>query len=539
MSPQSFLIKAVWSFFLLSICAYTVGYISLSPFLILAVTFFAYRIFPPPIFPEASIPMGVWLVGLLSLGLGSFPLLLITPYFDVSTDPLHTVIVRTLVEAGRVPDMLVPYAPYPVVYPMGFHSAIAVISPLVPVPDYLLMWLMGAIFLFTIPILIYWLFIQLGAKPFGALAGVALFPGSFIFFFNQYAGLYPALFALIIGLLSFMLVVQKHPAFPWVSMGVWLIHPAVGIYTTLWGFSYLLWKGRVRELVGFIPASLMLIPLSPFILSFFVQNGGSQFFKQVAEFDALLFVRWLRLFIFGIGNVLIGAFAAVIVYQCVRRAPALSGFHFFLTQTLFIFAFILSVPHIVSPVIQQTSFFHKFFEWGVLSVMGVVSFSSLFSRPFPRPLKVLILGLLIVSGIYVNAVHYNLEYFRHPGEKITLDEARFAQDFYAYDPAVKSVFYFTLDGSKMSQYANKSPYDPSRDYFIPPYIVPADQNVSNSTLPIYTISREWARIYYSGCFSCAKELNLDYIVTLEGMTMFNGEKPLFTSHGYSLYSGRD
>lgn len=482
--------------------------------------------------PAVQTPRVMWGVGLVALALAAFPLLLTHPYFDVSTDALHTIIIRVLDHNDRVPATFQPYADYPLVYPTGFHTAALHVVRLLPFQDYLTLWALGLLFVFSLPIFVFHLFTSAGAKTFPAIVAGSLVIGTPIFFFNQFTGLYPALLSGCLGLWTIQQAVEKKPRYEILAASAWVVHPGVALYMTFFLVTFLIWKKRHRELIQKKHALIFMLPLLPLVINFFHQNAGIAYLRGVEiTLPSLLFI--VRLMILNIGWVAVVVWAIALAYYW-KNKNVTSGFSFWnLHAFASIFIFLVLV-FFQNSVFIQSGFHNKITEYAALSILGAAAFSSWWSIPFSKRNAGVILGVILILSIHTNLTDDRLNDYRTPQEKTSLDAAQFAVDFYAYDSRVRSVFFATPHGSKISQYANKAPYDYTQHYFVPPYGVPADENVESSTNPHVIISQKWKKIMDENAWGEINSLPVEYVVAPSALQITT-HPPVLESHGYKLY----
>lgn len=526
------MVQAWWVFFLLMSVSYVVGYLTLHPVVILGLVLVLFLRFPLTITLPPT-PRLVWGAGLVFVALAAFPLMVIHSPYNVSTDIFHTLFVRVLDVQNHIPTTMLPYADYPMAYPLGFHVGALQLVRFFPWADFLTLWMLGLAALFSLPFFLHHFLLRLGAPPRSAAVAPLLGVGTYILLFNHYTGLYPALFALVVGLWCLMAVAGREKHAPLLVMGVWLLHPGVAIYVSFMLVTFLIWKKRVHDWTSYALALPLLLPLAPFLLLVASRNGPSQLVAEIMIGNARAVPVFAGYVLMTMGPVLVGL--TLYAYLKRLRAPESPAFYFFLGHVVASVALFFALAFVRSPLVLQTSFFHKLLEWMVLSMTGFIAFSRVLEGSTPAIRRVIPIALVLV-GLAFSLVQPSLNYYRVPGEKIDLAAAQFGSAFYSFDPLVKRVFYFTPYGSKISEYAHKSPYDPTHSYFLPPYDVPADLNYAGSTHALAKIVQTSTHILDTNCFSCVNGLNVDYVVIPNAYEYAGPGTRVLDAHGYSAYT---
>ncbi len=544
MAESPVIAHAFWIFVflaLLSVISYWVGGLTLDSVLLIALTIggvvYLHRRYSHSvnsIFSE--LPLLVWVTGLILVGLTSYSLLFIHPYYDASADPLHTMNVRVLANSTTLPDTYAPYSDVPLSYPLGFHLAmVPLVRGLSFIPDYQILWAAGLLFVFFYPIFLYYFLHKLTANSQLSSIAVLLLLGTKTIFYNVFTGLYPWLLAADLVLLAWLFSINRHPLAFVFWPAVFVVHPAIGAYGVAAYVLYIFffnqtWRA-ILPIVGGLVIALPALPayLATFNTSFGTNLPGSGMVPAVSMAGlaklSYLLIPWIGIVPVGLAvvSIILGA-RNYFIHS--RRV-----FYFFAANIIVAgIAFLFFAA-------KGSALDNKMVEWATVAALGIFASTGHWVQRIPKELlqyvPIILAALCLIFFFTASTItHYRM------GSKIDADGAAFAAQFKELDDRPARVFYFSKYPAKISQYSNKIPYDITQQYFVS-LIGIQHANYEKDPVAVEAYSRAALRkkILDENCFTCALETDSDYVVVDSRYYALNSsQEPLLRVGAYSLYS---
>lgn len=442
---------------------------------------------------QLQIPRKVYLVAILVFLMSIYPLLFVTPFYSGSADPLHTINVRLL--ENQIPLTYEPYSTIVLSYPLGFHLLANVFTDLIPmVPDYLILWLLGAVFSSLVVLFLYvFVFTFSGSVQAGVLASI-LYVGTKPILQDFYFGQYPLVMGFALLLLFMALHHQRNNLSLLVAPVIFMIHPSVGLILMIFiTLHFLIYRNR-SYLVKTIGFSMLALPAFVLTYSVLISNvftGGVQTMQGIIP---LLMNTYLPLLLWiGLLPVLLLMFA-LIKYPTVTQE-----------QKLFLSFFVVSFILFGLFSILDSPTYSKFVEPMMFSILflGSTKLKDIKFSLF-RPAIVLFALVLFFSSGYFN--------YLWQGDKISSEEAKVALDVKEIIPKNSKILLLSEGGTKMAELMYVVPYYSGRDYFIPHK--QKQLSVKDSTT-LKQREKEYTQIL-SGCGSCIEDV--EYVLVNENET---------------------
>jgi hypothetical protein len=488
---------------------------------------------------DETIPLAVWIVALAMVALVAHALLLIHPFVDASTDSLHTINVRVLQVADRIPATHDPYSPLPFLYVIGFHLLAKLFVDLLPfLNDYFVLWLLGILLVFIQPLLFFVSLRRFGAEEHAAVLATVLLLGTKVVFSNFFTGLYPWILATDLFLLFVIFLLERRALAYVIFPTIFLVHPGIALYALVFTTLYLLWnhfiekKPAVVNQAKWLGLSLLLaFPALPSYLNLLRNPVGTNVFASPTTIDfissLIKVVTPVPLWI-GLIPVALGVVGLALAKTQKKHIPIRLLFFGLVAVVAFVAYLFFAL--------RQNPLDNKLIELLMLSWLGGIAFLP-WREMIPeirfKPVLILIAVLCVITFFTSSSLnHYRL------GSKVNPEAAAFAFDFYGFDPSPQRVFYFSDYGAKISLYANKSPFDITRGQFISALGIFEPADLIDPVLgPIAAQESQWKEILERECFSCAFDLNVSYVVVETDRFSFVSERePVFSSHGFEVYA---
>lgn len=531
---------AVWSW-----VTYALGTITLSLpitfFLALGMTALFFK-FVPMVKLDSIPKIAFPLLALVLLQM-MIPLIFLHPFYDASTDALHTMNVRVLALQDKIPPTYAPYSEMPLLYPLGFHLIAVHITRIVSfVPDYLVLWGMGLGFIALFFMLLVLIFRKLGlSENHSVLAATALCSSISIQFYF-FTGLYPVLFAIDIILIGLLFLIEQ-------NLGAWvffpiaiLIHPAIGLIGYALAITWVITQGKWKQMIIPFAGSMLLTFPAWSLYELFLRFHAVKEWAAVQHVDLGIIWFWIvQLFsamLTFLGPVLSVLFFTVIVMHFIFPARASqnmqSAFRQWMGLNLFVVgALILFLQFFSISWLGDAGAYNKLGFWVTLSVIGIIAASSSFQfiAKFKSPVIVLIgIGIIVSSFLlFYSSPDFHIY---ASGEKTRVEAVQFASAFHAFDPRVRTVAYFSSSPAKISQYADKASYDPTVDYFVSPYGL-KDERTQKWVQQRQWELKEWIQ---NKCVECALN-KVDYVVVNRVEYPFDSPLiPVFQFGNYQVYA---
>lgn len=516
------------------IISYWVGLVHLNAPLILIVSLFVsyylWKNFAQKI--EIEIPIIVWALALLVLILSAYPLLLMTPYYSASADPLHTILTRVINE--KIPETFAPYSNLKISYAIGFHLfANNFIKVFSFIPDYLLVWFFGVIFSAIQLIFFYALVKQLTKNENAAMLSAFLFVGTKTVFQNVLFGLMPWVMATALFFLFMTLFLQKNKLSFLFFPVIFMLHPGASFNMMLFLVLFVVFfREHLKNFVQHLPYLLIAAPVflnDYFVLIIALLNDPSKFVFSFTEF----FQAFLPLPLW-VGFV--PSIALIVGIIFLMKEKHYSKMNLFL-MTALIFSLILfgyfSVSHgllfgkiveiisilaiiLAASVLMNSEFeFREFFEENKVKIFSIILLVCIFT---------------IVSSSYLNSLR--------EGQKISKEEAQFAFAFKQFDSARDKVLILSAGETKIAELSDKIPFNPTRDYFL--YYAEQVSVHDDAFFELARINALWEKIAYTNCVSCIDGLDVKYIVVnkdFQNLRNLKLNKPrIFSFRNFDVYS---
>ncbi len=451
--------------------------------------------------------------------------------------------VRVLALQDKIPSTYAPYSEMPFFYPLGFHLIAVHITRIISfVPDYLVLWGMGLGFIALFFMLLFFVFKKFKLSENHAVLAAAALCSSISIQFYFFTGLYPVLFAIDIILIG-LLFLFEHEMLAWVFFPIAiLIHPAIGLIgyalVIVWTITQGEWKRMLIPLVG---SMLLTFPAWPLYESFLRFHAVKEW-AAVQSIDFGIVWVWVVQFFSSVltfsGPVLGVLFFTIIVMHFIFPARAshnmLNAFRQWMDWNLFaVGVVILCLLFFSITWMGDAGAYNKLGFWVTLSVIGIIAASpSLqFIAKWKTPL-IMLIGIGIIGSSFL-LFYFNPHFHIYvSAEKTPVEAVQFASAFHAFDPRVRTVVYFSSSPAKISQYADKAPYDPMVDYFVSPYGL-KDERTQKWVSARQQELGEWVR---NKCVECALN-KVDYVVVNRVYYPFDSPlEPVLQFGDYSVYA---
>ncbi|HIH09238.1 MAG TPA: hypothetical protein HA254_01055 [Candidatus Diapherotrites archaeon] len=352
----------------------------------------------------------------------------------------------------------------------------------------------------------------------------ALFLGTKFIFITHFSGEYGWVLATALSLFTIYFMWKRNAAAFILFPAVFYLHPAIGLNLLLAiAVLFLFFKEKVPvtglaiSVIAATPALYM--NYLPIITNLLLEHGGLAVAQRLdlLSLPALLPAR--------AGIVPLVLLAVCFAFLLAKKAQ-------FSREEKAIAAIMLSAAALsFGTMLFSVPISDKPMELVGLAVMLLcASFLAKFDLTgLLRPaLVTAMLALLCTAAFFGSAsmTHYRL------GPKISLDEARFAEQFRGFDPSLSRALILSKGSGKIAEFAGKIPYD-----------LLSKHNISTISLMYYSKSdylfekgKQEAQqaIVASTCGDCIADANVDYLVVNEDYFQKKFDYPVVFSYGHFL-----
>ena len=488
----------------------------------IALTWLCLRLFPVE-WKEFRIPKSVWLLAILVFIMASYPLLTITPFYAPSADALHSITLRVL--EGKIPATYAPYSDFGFHYQFGFHLFARLFADLLPfVPDYLVLWFLGALFAGIQAIVFFWLGKKFLKSESAGFWCALLFVGTRLVFQNMYFGLYPMIFGTALFLLAVTLFLERNPLWAILFASVLAIHAGSAFNMVLF-FAFLL-VFFAREHAAFFAKWIWLALLALPSLIIVYPSLVSRPFAAAAATSLFGFLEaTLYVFPLWVGAIPMLFFLIAIFISWREKS-------FFREKSFAIALMIISFGLFFYFAFTGSQLFGKIVE--LMSFAAILFAASTLCQK-RRPLletrfaRIAIIALCLaffLSSGYLNSLR--------SGDKLSIGEAKFAFAFKNFDSSPQKTLFLSERGGKIAEYANKAPYDAMQGYFLP--YGPNQIEDGNDYAMLVSRRNEQEKILAESCSECVYDLNVRYVVLDTNFTSLRlNEKSVLATGNFILY----
>ena len=440
----------------------------------------------------------VFIVALLCM----HPLLLIHPFYPASNDAFHTIMVRVLQMNGKIPQTFKPYSGISFTYNFGFHLFAKLFTDIFSfIPDYLVLWLLGALFAAVQVILIYIFSKELFNSERVGLYSSFLFIGTKMIYQEMFFGIWPRLLAMDLFLLYFIFFLRKNKLCLLFLPALAAVHAGIFFNAAVFSFVYILFnRSKFIPMLRTLPALILALP--SFIIVYSVSFVGlfakSEFIIMQPTFlvkelmSVALWLGWVPLVVTALG------FFWMLYKKKYSRKKLFALAVLFVFVIIYFYLFLKQYPSGNVPM--------EFAGLGAVLFAGLtlseIHFTSANVKKWVKALIVVLCLLAFFSSGYL--AKYRL------GSKITPEQAQFAFNFRQYDPALSGVLFLTTGSSKIAEFSNKIPFDVTRGFFLP-----AVKHIvwHNKAWHMVLHRKELRKhILQTRCTKCIYDLNVKYVV---------------------------
>ena len=485
--------------------SYWAGFVFLNPFVILAFSLLLTGlILMKAKLPIERIPIEVVLSALIVVIICSIPLLLIHPFYMASNDALHTIGLRTLEGAGKIPQTYAPYSNVSFSYQAGFALLSYVIAfPLIILEDYQVMWLLGLLFAGLETVLVYLASKELlGSKQAGVWASL-LFIGTKTVYVNFLFGMFTRILASCL-ILAFLYLHKKKNALRFlVFPALIMVHAGYLVNLVLLMLVYIPFNlSETKQLLKVIPSGLLAFPAFIQNYSVYITNmlfgrlasaeqGANLIHLSAFSLGYLLNLGWTPLVLFGLA-------IAFSVWKGSFSKPKKFALTVFLLGSIVYFAsFIFGIT--------VENVYPWLYSFGaVLFIASCFDELKLSGKRLKQVQVLLVVALLVGFG----GSSYLRE--RMIGSKIYPEEARFAFEFKEFDSELGTVLFLGVHSAKVAELSNKIPFDVAQEWFLP--IDYRLMNLNEAYFEELEKSLQKEELIQSKCVECISSFNVDYVV---------------------------
>ncbi len=175
---------------------------------------------------------------------------------------------------------------------------------------------------------------------------------------------------------------------------------------------------------------------------------------------------------------------------------------------------VLSVAGFLVLTFLNVPFTYRFFELAIVSavVFSGIAFAKIMDglpKSKVRGRDMAGIALFLVLGMYFSLSSAELSNLRG-GTKMDAREFAFAQAFERFDPTLSEAAYLADAGGKISEYANKIPFDVVADWTLAAY--PEQANAGPALDEVMDRHELAASALKNGCASCMELSGVDYLV---------------------------
>ncbi|MFA4907187.1 MAG: hypothetical protein WC602_02870 [archaeon] len=486
-----------------------------------ALTWLCLKAFPVDL-KNFTVPKSVWLLALLVFIMASYPLLTITPFYAPSADALHSITLRVL--EGNIPATYAPYSDFGFHYQFGFHLFARLFADLLPfIPDYLVLWFLGALFAGIQAIVFFWLGKKFLKSESAGFWCALLFVGTRLVFQNMYFGLYPMIFGTALFLLAATLFLERNPLWAILFASVLAIHAGSAFNMVL--FFALLLVFFAREHARFFAKWIWLALLAlPSLIIVYPSLVSHPFAASATSLSGLL-EEMLYVFPLWVGAIPM-LFLVIAILISWREKSFFKEKSFAIALTIISFGlflyFAFTGSQLFGKIVELMSFAAILFAASTLSQKRRPLLETRFAR---ITIVALCLAFFLSSG-YLNSLR--------SGDNFSIGEAKFAFAFNSLDPTPQKTLFLSEHGGKIAEYANKIPYDAMRDYFLP--YQPNQIRDGNDYAMLVSRKSEQEKIISENCTECIYDLNVRYVAVDTNFTSLRlNEKSVFATGNFILY----
>ncbi len=486
-----------------------VGQVALVPIPILVASLIAACILLKKFPVAVNTPMFVKFIFIAVLFLSAYPLLFLHPFFPASADVLHVTNVRILGE--KIPDTYAPYTSLKFTYQIGFALfSNAVSEALFFLPDYQVVWFLGALFSGLIVLFTYWVVKESGGNEKAALVSAALLIGTKFIFQNFYYGVYPLVASFALLLASLLLYEKKSPLLFIVFPATIATHPFSGMILA----GFLLAKTVSTRTYKFsLPLFASVVLVFPSLLRTYATLFTNTFAQSfLFRPEDLLMAAFATPFWFGVMPFMLLVLSALSMLHENKRVGSL--------WLVFSAASFLAYLLLVSIGLQHSDKF--FFAFSIFAVLYAGLFfitktwrvlEERYQRINPFAIAFAVILLVSIAGFFLSS---DLTKAR-AGTKSNVAEQEFAVAFREFDPKLElTIFLNRREEGKVDTHAgwlaaisNKIPYDIRTSHFIPDSEI---QVVAGSGWQEVLERQEVQLRIAQGCIECMLKSGAKYLV---------------------------
>lgn len=507
--------------------SYWMGFLFLnSPLILVLSALITYLLFKKLSFtaPDIKIPRNVFVVAILIFAMVAYPLLLITPYYSPSADPLHSITMSILAEQGRIPETQAPYADISFSYQIGFPLFAKTIYDFLPfIQEYHFLWFLGAIFAAFIPIFFYVFVYEFVKNKYAAEFSVILLIGTLMLFADFYYGLYPRMLATCMMFLFFVLFLRKNKLSYLIFPAIFCVHPGTAFLTVLFLLLYIaFFRHEFKRAVFLLPSLILAIPIFLATYLALIINFGANTSQQPPGFFFPYFIQLLIESPVYVGAIPFGVFLVAILLTLSRRT-------FLRKKAFFISAFLLSL----GLFLLLFSLFNSPLYFNMPELM---TFSALLfiAATFPefnfrsfKYMKHLKIGIVLFA-LLIFYFNPSLDLLR-TAEKISPEEAEFAFKFREFDSARAETLFLSEGSVKMAELSDKIPHHTRKDMFV--LYVAAQVKHDEGYYKEIADEEEWNKIVNENCVECIYSIDVEYVVVNEAFVDIKPDLPLVFEQG--------
>jgi len=482
-------------------------------------------------------PKKIILLALLVFVLCVYPVLIVTPFFPASADSATTIALRVIeYNKGIIPETYAPFNNVNFGYQLGFVLFTKFFTDLFPIlPDYLWFWLLGSIFSALQVIGLYLFSTELFKNSAIGEWSAILFIGTKLIYENLYVGEYPWVCATALMFFFFYFLLKKNPVKYFLFPAIFIIHPAIALNTLIVLFCYYLAYGFNLKEIFKLGLSLVFVIPSYFttyhaiVYNLFSMNSEMSQISLIELFKLILIIPFgigilppLLIFLMFIyckfiykGKVSI-EFSNEQLFLIVLGLFSLGLFSFFS-----LYGIILNGRVIELILISVVIFCASIINW----------FTNYFYPKHTKTIKIII----VIVSIFIFFSSSKLNHYRS-GSKITMEEAKFAEEFKRFDSLPERVLFLTNNKGKMVEYSNKISFDSNSSHMISEsgFLVIKNKGYLDY-LKKYVLFK---KIVNENCLECINELDVKYIV-LDSKTYSNIDlntfKQVFSYKQFKVY----
>lgn len=466
-------------------------------------------------------PLLVCALAALAFIMASYSLFFITPYYTASTDPAYLITIRSI--GDTVPDTYEPYSPLKFRYQFGHALFVKLFTDILPIiPDHIIQWLIGAIFVSIETVAIY-IFASTFFSRRAALLSTALFLGTRPVFLAMYWGAHPMIMGMAFALLALALFHKRNPLSYLFAPLPFILHPASAINMLILLAAYLTTHlERIRDAFKHLPSLLLALPI--FLTTYLVLFTNFLLPLETTAKAAVGLATIIESFYYLVlwaGLVPVGALLFAIAATIILKKKILNflsvenkfiSLALALSTLLFFVATSLQIP-ITAKLASVVA---------IATVLLAASFLASLAKNFTKKHEIIIISLiaLISLALFLNS---SLLTELRTGTQITPEEASFAFKFKELDPELKPTLFLTPGRLKMAEFSNKIPYNALGECFLPSGSFQAvhdagwdDIHARNETYlelcgcePVLAVSMNRTGEL---CVSCIPKLGVEYVV---------------------------